>query len=92
MEGFDTMNDAPEKIWIKEGYDSWGQYGDWYRDNKGGGIEYTRSDIAQHLTVLPQEQFDKFLAACGEDEPINWREDCNVIVEDDEPQIGRDYE
>jgi hypothetical protein len=41
------MTDAPETIWAKEGHDSWGQYGDWYRDNKGGGTEYTRSDVSQ---------------------------------------------
>jgi hypothetical protein len=40
------MNHAPEKIWVKEGYDSWGRYGNWYRDSNGGGTGYTRTDIA----------------------------------------------
>ena len=45
-EGRKDMTDAPETIWAKEGHDSWGQYGDWYRDNKGGGTEYTRIDVS----------------------------------------------
>ena len=31
-------------------------------------------------------------AALKEPKPINWRDDPDAIVEDDEPQIGRDYE
>jgi hypothetical protein len=68
MEGFDTMNDAPEKIWVhyeKETDDAvWSEYP--YTDGLDGFThygEYTRSDLAQHLTVLPNEQFDNFLAA-----------------------------
>ena len=30
-------------------------------------------------------------ADAGEGKPINWRDDPSAIVEDDEPQIGRDY-
>jgi hypothetical protein len=52
MEGFDTMNDAPEKIWVhyeKETDDAvWSEYP--YTDGLDGFThygEYTRSDIAQ---------------------------------------------
>jgi hypothetical protein len=53
MEGFDTMNDAPEKIWAGPDMDDKGNHwenGDW--DCRKGlvspfYIEYTRSDIAQ---------------------------------------------
>lgn len=43
------MSEAPEKVWLKEGYNSWGQYGHWYAHRKGGGIEYIRSDRIEEL-------------------------------------------
>jgi hypothetical protein len=50
MEGFDTMNDAPKKIWAGPSLDDkgafWG-YGHWDSDFDAGCTEYTRSDIAQ---------------------------------------------
>jgi hypothetical protein len=34
-----------ERAWLKPSYDSWDQWGHWYRDGRGGGIEYVRIDI-----------------------------------------------
>lgn len=36
---------APDRIWAKESYDSWGAYGHWYEDATGGGTEYIRADL-----------------------------------------------
>ena len=38
------MSNLPEKVWLKESYDSWGSYGHWYSGNEGGGESYTRTD------------------------------------------------
>ena len=44
------MSEAPEKVWLKEGYNSWGQYGDWwYTAIKGDGVEYVRADRIAEL-------------------------------------------
>ena len=43
------MSDAPERVWVKEGHDSWGQYGHWYAHGKGGGTEYVRADRIAEL-------------------------------------------
>ena len=39
------MTKAPERIWAKDKYDTWGSLGDWYADGKGGGTPYTRTDL-----------------------------------------------
>ena len=70
------MTDAPEKIWAKEGHDSWGQYGDWYRDKKGGGTEYTRIDVSDARIAELEAALlvaDKFLTNLQESgsEPLN---------------------
>jgi hypothetical protein len=59
------MNDAPEKIWVDYSPHT-ESYGHVDSEDCGGYTEYTRSDIDQYLTVLPQEQFDNFLAVCGD--------------------------
>ncbi|MDB4378652.1 hypothetical protein N9Z41_02660 [bacterium] len=41
------MSEPHERIWVKEGYDSWGQYGHWYADSKGGGVEYVRANTIE---------------------------------------------
>jgi hypothetical protein len=43
------MSKPHERIWAKNGYDSWGQYGHWYADSKGGGVEYVRADRIEEL-------------------------------------------
>ena len=43
------MSEAHERIWAKNGYDSWGQYGHWYADSKGGGVEYVLADRIKEL-------------------------------------------
>ena len=50
-------------------------------------LEYISDSMERHgaleaIRALPAVQPDK----------INWRDDPDAIVEDDEPQIGRDYE
>ena len=42
------MTDVPERIWAKERHDSWGAYGHWYSDARGGGIPYIRADLVQN--------------------------------------------
>ena len=44
------MSEAPKRIWCKPKFDSWGAYGHWYQDAKGGGTEYIRADIHADLT------------------------------------------
>lgn len=34
---------------------------------------------------------DPIMDSIARNEPINWRDDPDAIVEDDEPMIGRDY-
>jgi len=41
------MTGALKRIWAKPSHDSWDQCGHWYRDNKGGGTEYIRADLAR---------------------------------------------
>jgi hypothetical protein len=48
----DTTHKAPERIWVKESHDSWGQYGHWYAHGKGGGTEYVRADRIEQLEAL----------------------------------------
>jgi hypothetical protein len=65
------MSDAPERIWVGSDicHDNFGPEPNIWKDEASSyetDIQYTRSDLAQHLTVLPQEQFDRFLAACGD--------------------------
>ena len=43
------MSEAPERIWVKESYDSWGRYGHWHSDNKGGGEKYVRAEHIEEL-------------------------------------------
>lgn len=43
------MSGTPERIWVKERYNSWGQYGEWYAHSKGGGVEYVRADRIEEL-------------------------------------------
>ena len=43
------MTDAHKTIWAKDGHDSWGQLGDWYRDNKRGGTLYHHDDTVTQL-------------------------------------------
>jgi hypothetical protein len=62
------MSEAPERIWAKERYDSWGQYGHWYTQVKGGGTEYVRADLIKELEgMLPKDNrpcsTDRFLVA-----------------------------
>ena len=64
-EGRKDMTDAPEKIWAKEGHDSWGQYGDWYRDNKGGGTEYTRIDVSDARIAELERSRDNWMLMVG---------------------------
>lgn len=39
------MTNAPERIWAKDKYDTWGTLGDWYASGAGGGVSYTRTDL-----------------------------------------------
>lgn len=51
--------DAPERVWVKVQYDSWGAYGHWYLEGKGGGTEYIRADLARAApTVRPLPDVD----------------------------------
>jgi hypothetical protein len=43
------MSEPHERIWAKNGHDSWGQYGHWYADSKGGGVEYVLADRIEEL-------------------------------------------
>jgi hypothetical protein len=43
------MSKPHERIWAKNGHDSWGQYGHWYADSKGGGVEYVLADRIEEL-------------------------------------------
>jgi len=43
------MSEPHERIWAKNGHDSWGQYGHWYADSKGGGVEYVRAERIEEL-------------------------------------------
>ena len=47
-----TDTQAPERIWIKEAYDSWGTYGHWYEDATGGGHEFVNTDL--HAAVVAE--------------------------------------
>ena len=47
-----TETQTPERIWAKEGYDSWGAYGHWYEDATGGGHEFVNADL--HAAVVAE--------------------------------------
>ena len=49
------MFEAPERIWIKEDYYGWGQYGHWYAHGKGGGTEYAPANHIKQLTATNKE-------------------------------------
>lgn len=61
--------------------------GDFYADHiaatKDGGITICVGGTCITKTVQDWHALSK--------QPINWRDDPDAIVEDDEPQIGRDY-
>jgi len=49
------MSDTPERVWIKDGYYSWGQYGHWYAHIKVGGTEYAPANHIEQLTATNKE-------------------------------------
>lgn len=56
------MSDTPERVWIKEGYNSWGQCGHWYAHGKGGGTEYAPANHIEQLTATNKELEAKLAA------------------------------
>jgi hypothetical protein len=67
------MSEPHERIWAKNGYDSWGQYGHWYADSKGGGVEYVRADRIEELEAenkTLRSIVDHVMADTGDDPEI----------------------
>jgi hypothetical protein len=63
MEGFDTMNDAPETIWVGSDicHDNFGPEPNIWKDEGSSyetDIKYTRSDIAQARIEKLQDAID----------------------------------
>ena len=57
------MSDTPERVWIKDGYYSWGQYGHWYAHIKVGGTEYAPANHIEQLTATNKELEGKLAKA-----------------------------
>jgi hypothetical protein len=64
----------------------------------GKGLSAAGQAIAHAIAALPAVNDDRLnkavVALKGGDaspKPINWRDDPSAIVEDDDPQVGRDY-
>jgi hypothetical protein len=62
------MSKPHERIWAKNGYESWGQYGHWYADSKGGGVEYVLADRIKELEAKLAELEPKDGRPCATDE------------------------
>lgn len=69
------MSDTPERVWVKESHDSWGQYGHWYAHGKGGGTEYVRANRIEELK-------GKLAKAVGATEVLNAA--CDAMWNDHE--------
>ena len=63
--GKQTMSDTPERVWVKESHDSWGQYGHWYAHGKGGGTEYVRDNRIEELEAKLSESEALLAKAVG---------------------------
>ncbi len=61
------MSDTPERVWVKESHDSWGQYGHWYAHGKGGGTEYVRDNRIVELEAQLRKSALQELSLLGQE-------------------------